>query len=184
MICNGNTVQSWEVNYADMFTLNNWIIQLDMYCTPKEYIGFIGALAFGGAALACFFLPVLGDKYGRWIIFQITMGIQIPLFLLALFTRNLAIVYFLCFFLGVTLIGRFTCGFVLLTELCPERYGTFVGTALMCGDSAATLYITFYYRFISKDSYPIFWVGLFLNVLTFFTTMFVPESAKWLISVK
>jgi len=25
-ICNGNTVQSWEVNTADMFTLNNWII--------------------------------------------------------------------------------------------------------------------------------------------------------------
>lgn len=112
------------------------------------------------------------------------MGIQIPLFLLALFTRNLAIVYFLCFFLGVTLIGRFTCGFVLLTELCPERFATFVGTALMCGDSAATLYITFYYRFISKNSYSIFWAGLFLNVLTFFTTLFIPESAKWLISVK
>ena len=54
----------------------------------------------------------------------------------------------------------------------------------MCGDSAATLYLTFYYRFISKDSYAIFWVGLFLNVLTFVTTLFVPESVKWLISVK
>ncbi len=54
----------------------------------------------------------------------------------------------------------------------------------MCGDSAATLYLTFYYRFISKDSYPIFWLGLFLNVLTFITTLFIPESVKWLISVK
>lgn len=82
------------------------------------------------------------------------------------------------------MIGRFTCGFVLLTELVPERYQTFVGTALMCGDSAATLYLTFYYRFISKKSYAIFWVGLFLNILTFITTLFVPESVKWLISVK
>ena len=54
----------------------------------------------------------------------------------------------------------------------------------MCGDSAATLYLTFYYRFISKKSYAIFWVGLFLNILTFITTLFVPESVKWLISVK
>jgi len=69
MICNGDSVKSWTVDYADMFTLNNWIIQLDLYCTPKEYIGFIGALAFAGAAIACFFLPILGDKYGRWIIF-------------------------------------------------------------------------------------------------------------------
>jgi hypothetical protein len=25
-ICTGDTVKSWEVNYSDMFTLNNWII--------------------------------------------------------------------------------------------------------------------------------------------------------------
>jgi hypothetical protein len=50
------------------------------------------------------------------------MGIQIPLYLLALFTRELFVIYFLCFFLGVSLIGRFTCGFVLLTELVPEQY--------------------------------------------------------------
>ena len=117
-----NPVLSWEVDYSSRETLNNWIVQLDMYCTPKEYIGFIGAMAFAGAAIACFFLPILGDKYGRWIIFEITMGIQIPLYLMALTTRSLWVIYFLCFYLGVTLIGRFTCGFVLLTELVPERY--------------------------------------------------------------
>ena len=102
---------------------------------------------------------------------------------MSLTTRSLWVIYFLCFYLGVTLIGRFTCGFVLLTELVPERYQTFVGTALMCGDSAATLYITFYYRFISRKSYPIFYLGLFLNVLTFVTTFWIPESVKWLIGV-
>ena len=45
-----------------------------------------------------------------------------PLFLAAIFTRSLMVVYILCFYLGVTLIGRFTCGFVLLTELVQEKY--------------------------------------------------------------
>lgn len=137
-----------------------------------------------GAALSCFFLPSLGDKYGRWIMFQISMGLQIPIFVLALFTRQLFVVYISSFFRGVSLIGRFTCGFVLLMELFPERYAALVGTALQCGDSAATLYLTLYYRYISKKSYAIFWVGLFLNFLTFSATFFIPESVKWLISVK
>lgn len=112
------------------------------------------------------------------------MGIQIPLFLLCIFTRQLSVVYFICFLTGVSAIGRFTCGFILLTELCPERYGTFVGTALMCGDSAVILYLTFYYRFVSNNSYAVFWVGLVLNVLTFVAAFFIPESVKWLIRVK
>jgi len=44
-----------------------------LICTPKSYIGYFGALAFAGAAIGCFFMPALGDKYGRWFIFQVTM---------------------------------------------------------------------------------------------------------------
>ena len=73
-----------------------------MYCTPKEYIGFIGAMAFAGATIACFFLPILGDKYGRWIIFEITMGIQIPLYLMALTTRSLWVKLASCVFVSVS----------------------------------------------------------------------------------
>jgi hypothetical protein len=71
-----------------------------------------------------------------------------------------------------------------MVELCSERYSTFAGTANFVGDSAAILYLTFYYRYISKSSYAIFWFALFLNVITFVATFFIPESPKWLISQK
>lgn len=58
-------------------------------------------------------------------------------------------IYFMCFYLGIALIGRFVNGYLLLTELVPEKYESLVGPALISGDSAMILYLTFYYRFIS-----------------------------------
>lgn len=74
-------------------------------------------------------------------------------------------------------------GFVLLTELVPEKYGAFVGTAINVFYSTAYLYITLYYRYISRKSYPLFWAGLVLNTIAVGTTFLIPESGKWLVSV-
>ena len=41
-----------------------------MQCTPKAAVGIIGAMAFLGAAIGCFFLPVMGDIYGRYNVFM------------------------------------------------------------------------------------------------------------------
>ena len=98
------------------FYINNWIEQLNMTCTPKGYIGIIGALAFGGAAISCLFVPQLGDKYGRLTVWMVTIVLQLPLYVGANLTEHIGIVYVCCFYLGLGLIGRFACGFVMLTE--------------------------------------------------------------------
>lgn len=183
-ICKGNKVIDWAVDYESEFTLENWIIALDLYCTPSAYIGLLGALAFAGAAIGCLFLPIASDKFGRWPVLQWTAALQIPLYLLALLTRNLAVIYFLCFYVGVALIGKFAAGFVLLTEILPSRYVAYGQTAFCCGDTAANLYLTFYYRFISRNSYPTLWFTLILNLVTVVLFCFVPESPAWLASQK
>ena len=53
----------------------------------------------------------------------------------------------------------------------------------MIGDCSATLYITFYLRFISHSIQPIIWVGFALNVLSLVTAFWLIESPLWLISV-
>jgi len=72
---------------------------------------------------------------------------------------------------------------VLLSELVPEEWGAFVGTSINVGYSACYLYITLYYRYISRNSYPLIWFGLALNLLAVCTTFLIPESGKWLVSV-
>lgn len=80
--------------------------------------------------------------------------------------------------------GRYQVGFVLLTELVPEKWGAAVGTSINLGYASAYLYITLYYRYISRKSYPLFWAGLVLNVMAVGATFLIPESGKWLVSVK
>lgn len=153
-----------------------------MYCTTGKYIGLIGALAFLGSAIACAILPILGDKIGRWPVFIITQAIQIPMFFVAIYNTSLGVVYFIVFFLGFCLIGRFTCGFVLFVELLPEKYKAISGSAILIGYSISLLEVTFYYALISQNSKPTIWFGFILNTLTFVTNFFVPESPQWLVS--
>lgn len=149
---------------------------MNLYCTPPEYIGAFGAMAFGGAAIACFFLPVLGDKYGRFSVYIVTTILQIPLFVVTNLTTSLAPVYVITFYFGVALIGRFTCGFVLMTECLCKKHRALVGTALLTGDAAATLYVTFLLRVVTNNAQTIIWIGLSLNVASVLLSYFNVES--------
>ena len=102
-----------------MFYINNWVEQLNMDCMKKSYIGLIGAMAFGGAFLSCFIVPKLGDVYGRYVTWFITVFLQLPIYVAANVTDHIGVVYVCCFFLGFGLIGRFACGYILFTESVP-----------------------------------------------------------------
>lgn len=53
----------------------------------------------------------------------------------------------------------------------------------MICDVVATLYITFFIRYISNDASILVWVGFSLNILSFILSFFVVESPIWLVSV-
>lgn len=65
-ICNTNDVEWYQIDESSHTSLQNWVTELELTCMPPIYMGYVGALAFGGAALSCLFLPVMGDIYGRW----------------------------------------------------------------------------------------------------------------------
>ena len=140
-------------------------------------------MAFAGAAIGCLFLPPLSDYYGRWPVFLFTMVFQLPIYLMIALTSQLWLIYVGVFWMGVLLIGRFVTGFTLLTELVPDKNASFAGTALMVGDSAATLYISFYFRYITPYQNPIVWFGFLLNIVTLIATFWIPESPRWLVSI-
>ena len=53
----------------------------------------------------------------------------------------------------------------------------------MIGDVVATLYVTFYLRYISNNVNSLIWVGFVLNVTAFIMTFWIQESPAWLVSV-
>ena len=48
------------------------------------------------------------------------------------------------------------------------------------GDSIATLYVTFFLRYISNDSNTILWIAFAINVVAFTGSLFLFESPRWL----
>ena len=173
----------YQVDKDGEFYLNNWIEQMNLYCTPSAAIGVLGAMAFMGCALACFFLPLLGDLYGRYNVYMVTSVLQLPLYVANNYTNSIGITYIIVFYFGVALIGRFSCGFVLLTESLPETHKAVMGTALLVGDVVATLYVTFFLRYISININIIIWIGFALNIITLIASLWNVESPAWLVSV-
>ena len=98
-------------------------------------------------------------------------------------SSSIGVVYISCFYLGMGLIGRFACGFVMLTESLPKRHQAFGGTAAMIGDVVATLYICLFLRYISNNANTLIWVGFAINVITVIFGLFLVESPGWLVSV-
>ena len=64
---------SYKIDKTEIDYIQNFIEQVNIYCTPAEYVGLVGALAFFGAALSCLFVPVLGDRYGRYAVWLTTI---------------------------------------------------------------------------------------------------------------
>ena len=116
------TLISYVINKDSLVYVNNWIEQLNIQCLPRAYIGLIGSLAFVGAFVSCFFIPALGDKFGRYTVWYTTVCLQLALFPGTNLTNNIGVIYVMCFYLGMSLTGRFACGFVLLTELNIKKY--------------------------------------------------------------
>jgi len=113
------------------------------------------------------------------------MVMMVPVYLGCICAKSLVLIYFSMFYAGLVFIGRFTNSYILLTELVPEKRQSIVGPFLLSMDVAVVIYLTFYYRFIYKDTAPLYFFGLSLNVVCMFLIYFwVPESVRWLVSVR
>ena len=97
--------------------------------------------------------------------------------------KTLLLQYIVSFLLGIAMIGRFTSGFVLLTESVAKKHQATIGAALATGDVATSLYITFYLRYISKNIHILIWIGLGINVFVIIASCWNVESPAWLASV-
>ena len=185
-VCSGKkdtNLVGYSVDKTSIYYISNWVEHFNLYCTEKSDIGLIGSLAFFGAALSCLILPRLGDKYGRYLVWRVTIFLQLPLYFMANLGTHIGVLYVMAFFMGMALLGRFTCGFVFVVESMPADKQSIMGTAASFGDSIITLYIVLFLRYVSNEVSILLWIGLGLNVLALVLSFWLVESPAWLASV-
>jgi len=173
-----------KVDYSSTRTLINWVDRLHLICEPSWKIGLIGSMYLLGWAIGCLIIPRLGDLYGRKIPYISSVGPSLLVHLGLILSQNIYLTMVLFLLLGLTCPGKSNICYVYLLELVPSKMQTYAGTALLFADGSTMIFLSLYFRFISKN-----WLGfqifaLCFTSLAFLVTLLAPESPKYLFSYK
>ena len=192
----------WTVDQSDHISLNNWMQSYDLICTDSAIIGLFGTMFFTGFAIFSPILPSLSDKYGRKWFFVGCLTINILVFSTILLLpsginpattkadqdsnqKYMIVLIVLWFISGSQTAGRMAIGYNYFVEFAPVGAHDYMGTIWNISEGAIYIYITIYYRYVSKEWKPVFIFALILNLIVWSMVVFIlPESPKWLFNKK
>lgn len=106
---------------------------------------------FAGWTVSCIFIPRLADIYGRKWPLLASASASFAFYLGLILSRNLNLSIGLLFFMGCCCTGKVGTSYVLLLELVPARSVTFIGTIVMFLDGSTMIWISLYFRYVSKE---------------------------------
>ena len=85
-------------------------------------MGFVGFAAFFGSVVACFFIPRMGDLYGRKKVWLACHLFQAFILVAVAVTTLPKVLTLVAFFSGFTIVGRLSAGFLLLMETQASKH--------------------------------------------------------------
>lgn len=140
----------------------------------------IATAAMISTAIACLFIPRLGDLYGRWPLYVFALCLQLPVYVCAIVLSKTMFMIIACLFLGPVVIGRMACGFLLLLEMVPRKNQPMVGASIMVAEGACLIIWTIYFVAISKNAFWFLWFTILLNFIGLVGCAYVTESPRYL----
>ena len=157
----------------------------DMYCDSHFIIASFSMVYFLGFAIGSFFVPGLSDKHGRknWLIYCLLGQTTFNTVMLCLPSNKPALYVLIpiLFLNGITTSGRVTAGYCMMCDFSPKKYQSALGCIWNMAEGMCVIYVTIYFRYISKKWFWLELFGLGQGVLTMILTIFfIPESPKWL----
>ena len=107
--CSGDYV--CEIDWNSRESIHNLIVQLNFECAPKWQLGIIGAVFLIGIVFGCSSVTKLGDYYGRRPIYLMGLLLNFVIIGMLIVLRNVIVVYFCLFFLGISITARYYVGY-------------------------------------------------------------------------
>ena len=147
-------------------------------------MGLLGTMYFAGWAIACIVVPRMGDIYGRKWPFLISSFASVVFFLAAMLSQSLNLSIVIFFFFGMCCPGKAGISYVYLLEFIPKKYQTYVGTVTLFADGSTMIILSIYFRFISKHWLYFEIYAITATALCTFLCLVIPESPKFLYSVR
>lgn len=126
-------VSSYSINWDSEYSLHNWMTDLDLICAEPYLIGMLGAVSFMAFSIGSILITKVIDIHGRRLTLIYASSVT-PIGILLMLTigKNLAIVYAIIFFMGMTYNTRGSTAYLYGTEfLCKQSHLTFGQTLFM-----------------------------------------------------
>ena len=114
------SISSWEVDWSNSRSLNNWVMQLGLMCEPDWKGGFIGTAFYVTWCCSLLYVPRQADKIGRRWLFLSSRIAENFFFVGTLITTNYWIMVGLLGGFGIAAAGRINVGTVYMAEWMPR----------------------------------------------------------------
>lgn len=100
-----------EINWDSSLSIQNLIVQLNFECAPGWQLGLVGATFLMGIVIGCLFVTRWGDIYGRKPVYLFGLILNFVLIAVMIVLKNVIVVYFCLFMLGVSITARYYVGY-------------------------------------------------------------------------
>lgn len=122
--CHNKNNITYEIDYDDEISLNNWVQEFDLVCASSFTISSFGMIFFAGYAIGSAIIPKLADLYGRKRPFFAINVLSLISLIIIVTVPQLQIVLMCLFLIGLVTSGNFTIGICYMGEFVPEGYDT------------------------------------------------------------
>ncbi|CAI2361592.1 unnamed protein product [Moneuplotes crassus] len=142
----------WRVDYADEFSFRNWITELQLYCYPDFWIGFLGSAHFVGVIFNGLILKH-SDYFGSKKMLTITsVGQAICCFSL-FYCTNITLIYIILFISGL-LYCKSYLAYIYCVEVTPLKYQVFYGGFVLSMEAVFSKFLIIPYLYYSNPGNP------------------------------
>ena len=150
-------------------------------CEESWKVGLLGSAIFIGWASTLLWVPRFGDQYGRKTVFAVGMSLNLLMYTIMMWTRDINVMLVSLFMQGALTSVRMNIGYLYMLELMPKHSRTSVGSLFGVMDSSIYLLATLYFWKVGKDWYFVCMMGYMLNLLSAIASWFIPESPSYLL---
>jgi len=142
----------YRENLSDPETLQNWVQQLSMQCSPKSEFGFLGTIIFLGWTISALITSRSSDLYGRKWVLIIIMVLQFAAITVMCLAKNYLTMATALFIMGACSSVRWTVAYVYLMEFLTEANIKLMGPVFNASAAVAFVIGAFTLQFLSKDT--------------------------------
>ena len=165
-----------------METINNWIIQLEIYCDSEVQVGFIGAAYLVGLVLGSVTVTRIADLIGRKPVFMAGLVTQNIVLTGLIFNTNYDVACVIIFIIGFSLAAKYYVGYTYLVEMQPKDKQILIGCSEMIFEAFIYFFVIAYYTWMAKD-----WRYIMIPTISFGTVgsvvlIFLSESPRYMVA--